>query len=66
MHKVTHMGKFIRITRHSRCFRGYCFLILKDIGTEHNVFLAVFYAAPIFIWLHLISLYKVYVDSKIH
>jgi len=39
---------------------GIAFIILKDIGSDHNVFLAVFYAAPIFIWLHLISLYKVF------
>ena len=43
---------------------GIAFVILPDIGTGHNVFLAVFFAAPIFIWLHLISLYKVYVGSK--
>jgi len=39
---------------------GIAFSILSDIGVEHNVFYAVFFAAPIFIWLHLISLYKVY------
>jgi hypothetical protein len=43
---------------------GIAFFILKDIGTDHNVFYAVFFAAPIFIWLHLISLYKVYITSK--
>ena len=43
---------------------GIAFFILSDIGTEHNVFYAVFFAAPIFIWLHLISLYKVYMESK--
>ncbi|HFQ61460.1 MAG TPA: hypothetical protein ENK39_04070 [Epsilonproteobacteria bacterium] len=43
---------------------GIAFFILGDIGIEHNVFYAVFFAAPIFIWLHLISLYKVYKDSK--
>ena len=43
---------------------GIAFLILSDIGVDHNVFYAVFFAAPIFIWLHLISLYKVYLDSK--
>ena len=37
---------------------GIAFFILDDIGTNHNVFYAVFYAAPIFIWLHLLSLYK--------
>ena len=42
---------------------GIAFFILKDIGTDHNVFYAVFFAALIFIWLHLISLYKVYVES---
>jgi len=42
---------------------GIAFFILSDIGTDHNVFYAVFFAAPIFIWLHLISLYKVYVDA---
>jgi len=41
---------------------GIAFMILPDIGTGHNVFLAVFFAAPIFIWLHLISLYKVYIS----
>ena len=35
---------------------GIAFFILSDIGTDHNVFYAVFFAAPIFIWLHLISL----------
>lgn len=39
---------------------GIAFFILDDIGTDHNVFLAVFFAAPVFIWLHLISLYKVF------
>ena len=43
---------------------GISFFILQEIGTEHNVFLAVFYVAPIFIWLHLISLYKVWLDTK--
>ena len=43
---------------------GIAFFILGDIGIEHNVFYAVFFAAPIFIWLHLISLYKVYKDNK--
>jgi uncharacterized membrane protein len=43
---------------------GIAFFILSDIGVDHNVFYAVFFAAPIFIWLHLISLYKVYLDSK--
>ena len=43
---------------------GIAFFILSDIGIEHNVFYAVFYAAPIFIWLHLISLYKVYKENK--
>ena len=39
---------------------GIAFMILEQIGTEHNVFLAVFFAAPVFIWLHLISLFKIY------
>ena len=43
---------------------GIAFFILGDIGVDHNVFYAVFFAAPIFIWLHLISLYKVYFESK--
>jgi len=43
---------------------GIAFFILSDIGVDHNVFYAVFFAAPIFIWLHLISLYKVYNESK--
>jgi hypothetical protein len=43
---------------------GIAFFILSDIGVDHNVFYAVFFAAPIFIWLHLISLYKVYLESK--
>ena len=43
---------------------GIAFFILADIGVDHNVFYAVFFAAPIFICLHLISLYKVYLDSK--
>lgn len=43
---------------------GIAFLILSDIGVNHNVFYAVFFAALIFIWLHLISLYKVYLESK--
>ena len=43
---------------------GIAFFILEDIGTDHNVFYAVFFAAPIFICLHLISLYKVYLESK--
>ena len=43
---------------------GIAFFILGDIGIEHNVFYAVFFAAPIFIWLHLISLYKVYKESR--
>ena len=41
---------------------GIAFMILDQIGTEHNVFLAVFFAAPVFIWLHLISLFKVYTE----
>lgn len=44
---------------------GISFMILPEIGTEHNVFLAVFYAAPIFIWLHLISLYKAFTERKV-
>jgi len=44
---------------------GIAFFILDDIGTEHNVFYAVFFAAPIFIWLHLISLFKVYKEGKV-
>jgi len=43
---------------------GIAFFILNDIGIEHNVFFAVFFAAPIFIWLHLISLYKLYHENK--
>ena len=43
---------------------GIAFFILSDIGVEHNVFYAVFFAAPIFIWLHLISLYKVYIERQ--
>jgi len=43
---------------------GISFMILPEIGSEHNVFLAVFYAAPIFINLHLISLYKVFSKTQ--
>ena len=43
---------------------GIAFMILPEIGTGHNVFLAVFFAAPIFIWLHLFSLWKVYQVKK--
>lgn len=43
---------------------GIAFVILGEIGTNHNVFLAVFFAAPIFIWLHLISLYRVFTDKQ--
>jgi len=43
---------------------GISFMILEDIGTDHNVFLAVFFAAPIFIWLHLFSLYKLTLNNK--
>jgi uncharacterized membrane protein len=43
---------------------GIAFFILGDIGVDHNVFYAVFFAAPIFIWLHLISLYKCYLHMK--
>lgn len=43
---------------------GIAFFILGDIGVNHNVFYAVFFPAPIFIWLHLISLYKCYLHSK--
>ena len=43
---------------------GISFLILAEIGSHHNVFLAVFYAAPIFIWLHLISLYKIFTEKE--
>lgn len=42
---------------------GIAFVILPQIGTGHNVFLAVFFAAPIFIWLHLISLYRLFIDE---
>ena len=44
---------------------GIAFFILDDIGIEHNVIFAVFFAAPLFIWLHLISLYKLY-NENIH
>jgi len=44
---------------------GIAFMILPDIGTGHNVFLAVFFAAPVFIWLHLFSLWKVYREKKL-
>lgn len=43
---------------------GIAFVILDEIGVDHNVFYAVFFAAPIFIWLHLISLYKLHKESK--
>jgi len=43
---------------------GIAFFILGDIGIGHNVFFAVFFAAPIFIWLHLISLYKLYNENE--
>jgi len=43
---------------------GIAFFILNDIGVEHNVFYAVFFAAPIFIWLHILSLFKVYKECK--
>jgi hypothetical protein len=43
---------------------GIAFFILGDIGVNHNVFYAVFFPAPIFIWLHLISLYKCYVQTQ--
>jgi len=42
---------------------GIAFMILPEISTGHNVFLAVFFAAPVFIWLHLFSLWKVYKSS---
>jgi len=43
---------------------GISFMILEEIGTDHNVFLAVFFAAPIFIWLHLFSLYKLTLNKN--
>ncbi len=43
---------------------GIAFFILNDIGVNHNVFYAVFFAAPIFIWLHIISLFKIYKGDK--
>lgn len=43
---------------------GISFFILSDIGGHHNVFYAVFFAAPVFIWLHLISLYKLFFENK--
>lgn len=43
---------------------GISFFILNDIGGHHNVFYAVFFAAPIFIWLHLISIYKLFREAK--
>ena len=43
---------------------GISFIILPEIGSHHNVFLAVFYAAPIFICLHLISLYTVFTEKS--
>jgi len=44
---------------------GISFVILEEIGSAHNVFLAVFFAAPIFIWLHLISIYKMFFNKNI-
>ncbi|MEN8194784.1 MAG: hypothetical protein ABFS12_18330 [Bacteroidota bacterium] len=43
---------------------GISFFILSDIGGHHNVFYAVFFAAPVFIWLHLMSLYKLLLENK--
>jgi len=45
---------------------GISFVILEEIGSEHNVFLAVFFAAPIFIWLHIFSLIKLYRTKYSH
>lgn len=44
---------------------GISFFILDEIGGHHNVFYAVFFAAPIFIWLHLISLYKLFTQPEV-
>lgn len=44
---------------------GIAFFIYEDIGSTHNVFYAVFYAAPIFIWLHVLSLYKLYKERRV-
>ena len=43
---------------------GITFFVLPELTTTHNVFNVVFFAAPLFIWFHLISLYKVYNERK--
>lgn len=35
-----------------------CFFVFSEIGPHHNMMLAVFFAAPVLIWLHFTSLYK--------
>jgi len=37
---------------------GISFFLLKDISPNHNVMYAVFFAAPLFITLHIISIWK--------
>lgn len=37
---------------------GICFFVFKDLGPHHNMMLAVFYIAPLIIWLHFVSIIK--------
>ena len=37
---------------------GICFFVFQELGPHHNMMLAVFYIAPIIIWLHFVSIVK--------
>lgn len=43
---------------------GIAFVLLQDIGTHHNIMIAAFYAAPIFVALHVLSLQKLAMERR--
>lgn len=44
---------------------GLSFFLLADIGPHHNVMLAALFAAPVFINLHLVSIWKLIVERQV-
>ncbi len=43
---------------------GICFFVWNDMGPHHNMMCIVFYAAPIVIWLHFVSIMKLVKKSS--
>jgi hypothetical protein len=43
---------------------GIAFVLLQEIGPHHNVMYAAFFAAPIFIGLHVVTIYKLWTTEE--